>query len=125
MLRLDCPWCGPRDVGEFSYGSEAHIARPVNPAEVSDAAWADYLFMKTNPKGLMRERWVHAHGCRRWFNVVRHTVTDQVLAVYAMGAKGPGDTALLKRVGIADAPRVGPGEGLVAGVEAAPEDGGS
>ena len=31
MLLIDCPWCGPRDECEFSYGGEAHIKRPENP----------------------------------------------------------------------------------------------
>lgn len=41
--------------------------------------------MRTNPKGAHRERWVHSHGCRRWFNVERHTVTNQILRVYPIG----------------------------------------
>lgn len=85
MIYLTCPYCGPRDVTEFRYGSDAHIARPKQPGALGDRDWADYLFMKDNPKGLMRERWMHAHGCRRWFNAVRNTVTDEVVAVYRMG----------------------------------------
>ncbi|MGH8639362.1 MAG: sarcosine oxidase subunit delta, partial [Burkholderiales bacterium] len=68
MLRIACPWCGPRDEIEFGYGGEAHIALPPAAEQLPDAAWADYLFMRTNPKGRHRERWVHTHGCRRWFN---------------------------------------------------------
>jgi heterotetrameric sarcosine oxidase delta subunit len=84
-MLISCPWCGPRDESEFSCGGEAHISRPQDPAAMSDAAWADYLFARRNPKGLHRERWVHAHGCRRWFNVERDTVSHKILRVYAMG----------------------------------------
>jgi len=28
MLLIPCPWCGPRNEMEFSYGHEGHIARP-------------------------------------------------------------------------------------------------
>jgi sarcosine oxidase, subunit delta len=91
MLLIHCPWCGPRDEIEFRCGGEAHIARPKDPDAISDAAWADYLFMRANPKGLHRERWIHAMGCRRWFNVLRHTVTHQILAVYRMGEPPPSD----------------------------------
>jgi sarcosine oxidase, subunit delta len=35
------------------------------------------------------ERWNHAHGCQRWFNVARDTVSDEILAVYAMGEAPP------------------------------------
>ena len=89
MLLIDCPWCGPRSEDEFSYGGEAHIVRPVAPEAESDAQWADYLFMRTNRKGLNLERWVHTHGCRRWFNVARDTVTHRIEAVYGMGEAPP------------------------------------
>lgn len=89
MLKIDCPWCGARDEIEFSYGGEAHIARPQDPAALDDAQWADFLFMRANTKGLFRERWVHSQGCRRWFNAVRDTLSHEFLAVYKPGEKGP------------------------------------
>ena len=85
MLLIPCPWCGPRDETEFHCGGEAHRTRPPDPGALDDAAWGGYLFLRCNPKGLQRERWVHRHGCRRWFNVVRHTVNHQIIAVYTMG----------------------------------------
>ncbi|HXZ60137.1 MAG TPA: sarcosine oxidase subunit delta [Steroidobacteraceae bacterium] len=87
MMLLNCPWCGARDEWEFVCGGTSHIARPALTA--SDAAWGEYLFFRDNPKGLHRERWRHAHGCGQWFNVVRHTVTHQVVSVYAMGEAQP------------------------------------
>ena len=87
MLLIDCPWCGPRDETEFSYGGEAHIARPTDTDKLSDEAWANYVFLRSNPKGVHRERWFHAHGCRRWFNLARHTVSHEILAVYKMGER--------------------------------------
>ncbi len=89
MLQIPCPWCGPRDQSEFSYGGEAHIDRPADPASLSDEEWADYLFMRTNTKGLHAEQWLHAHGCRRWFNVLRDTVNYRIHAVYKMGEQAP------------------------------------
>ncbi len=89
MLSIPCPWCGARDETEFSYGGEAHIERPLEPAAMSDDQWADYLFLRTNPKGRHLERWVHSQGCRRWFNVERHTVSHEITAVYAMGKPPP------------------------------------
>ncbi len=89
MMRIECPWCGGRDETEFHYGGEAHIARPQDPDALSDEAWADYLFMRANPRGVHAERWMHAQGCRRWFNALRHTVSHEVAAVYPMGAPRP------------------------------------
>ncbi len=77
MLLITCPWCGERDQSEFSYGGEAHIARPANSHELSDEQWAEFVFMRNNPKGIFNERWMHAAGCRRWFNAVRDTSNDR------------------------------------------------
>ena len=90
MLQIPCPWCGARDESEFSYGGEAHIVRPPDPGAVSDEAWADYLFMRSNPKGRCLEQWCHSHGCRRWFNVARDTVSYRINAVYRLGEAAPG-----------------------------------
>jgi sarcosine oxidase subunit delta len=89
MLLIPCPYCGPRSEEEFSYGNEAHIARPEEPDRLSDAEWAEYVFMRSNTKGVFLERWLHAQGCRRWFNVARDTVSYDILAVYEMGAPPP------------------------------------
>ena len=80
MLLIACPWCGIRPENEFHYAGEAHIVRPAEPASVGDAAWAEFLYMRSNPKGLHRERWRHQHGCGRFFNAVRDTVTDHIAA---------------------------------------------
>jgi len=75
MLLLTCPWCGPRDETEFHYGGQAGVAYPADPMALSDEQWAEYVFMRDNPKGWFAERWFHTTGCRRWFTVERHTVT--------------------------------------------------
>ncbi len=89
MLLIACPWCGPRDEIEFSCGGQSHIARPEPSDQVSDGAWTDYLFTRVNPKGVHLERWVHAFGCRRWFNIARDTVSHEIKAVYRMGEAPP------------------------------------
>jgi heterotetrameric sarcosine oxidase delta subunit len=89
VLLITCPWCGPRDEVEFRYGGQAHIAYPGQPAQLSDPDWARYVFMRSNPKGPFRERWRHSAGCRRWFNVVRDTSTNKIMAVYRLGEQPP------------------------------------
>jgi len=90
MLLIPCPWCGPRDESEFSYGGEAHIVRPLEPEKASDAEWADYLFMSKNPLGSHLEQWCHTAGCRRWFNAQRDTVSYEFGAVYKVGESPTG-----------------------------------
>lgn len=87
MLRIPCPFCGLADEAEFTFGGPAHLTRP--PFDVTDVEWTEYLFNRENPKGVHYERWRHRDGCGRWFNVARHTVTHEVLAVYRMGDRKP------------------------------------
>ena len=89
MLLIPCPWCGPRDEIEFRYGGQAGVAYPSDPDALTDAEWAEYLFMRENPKGDWTERWFHVAGCRRWFDVGRSTATNEFRRPSA--GKGPGD----------------------------------
>ncbi len=90
MLLIRCPYCEmDRPEIEFRYAGEAHIARPRDPAAQSDADWAAYLYMRSNPKGLHLERWHHVFGCARFFNVARDTVSDRILATYKAGEQKP------------------------------------
>jgi sarcosine oxidase subunit delta len=94
MLLIECPWCGQRDETEFNCVGEAHIVRPLETGKLSDEKWADYLFMRKNPKGAHREQWLHSAGCRRYFNAERDTVTYQISATYKIGEKPPGEGKL-------------------------------
>lgn len=89
MLLIDCPYCGERPEIEFHCGGEAHIARPSSPAEVPDQEWAEFLFYRANSKGVVAERWNHVHGCQRWFNALRNSLSDKILATYEMGTPRP------------------------------------
>lgn len=86
MLFIHCPHCGPRPEDEFGYGGQAHVAYPEDPYALSDREWAEYLFYRDNPKGAYRERWVHAAGCRKWFNAVRDTRTYEISETYLAAA---------------------------------------
>jgi len=87
MMRIPCICCGPRDENEFVCGGTSHIERPA--LEAGDETWGSYLFFRDNPKGIHLERWRHVQGCGRWFNLVRNTVTHEVLSVYAMTEAPP------------------------------------
>ena len=89
MLLITCPYCGPRAETEFRWGGEAHIARPADPVALSDEAWGDFLYTRSNSKGVLAERWLHAHGCGRWFNALRDTASDRFLATYRAGEPRP------------------------------------
>jgi sarcosine oxidase, subunit delta len=73
MLLIDCPYCG--------------MARP------SDEEWTNFLYFRSNPKGVLAERWRHAHGCGRFFNCLRDTLSDRILATYKAGEPRPDGAA--------------------------------
>lgn len=85
MMLISCPWCGPRDETEFHYGGQANVRYPETPNEVSDEAWAHFLFFRDNPRGCFTERWSHSSGCRRWFIVRRDTRTNHIEATHQIG----------------------------------------
>jgi sarcosine oxidase, subunit delta len=79
MILIRCPYCHEqRTEEELTYGGEADIARAAEPESVSDQQWAEYLFMRSNPKGLLAEQWCCAFGCGQWFKVHRDLVTHQI-----------------------------------------------
>jgi sarcosine oxidase subunit delta len=88
MMLLKCPHCGARDVTEFTYGG-AGPARPLNPADSDDSQWADYVYMRDNPRGPHDELWQHSAGCRRWIAVRRNTLTHDVIATAKPGELPP------------------------------------
>ena len=88
MLLIHCPVCGmDRPELEFRHAGQAHVARPVDPHGATDAEWSAYLYLRDNTKGLHAERWRHTHGCGRFFNALRHTVTDVLAATYRVGER--------------------------------------
>ena len=85
MFQIECPHCGKREMGEFSYGGEANLARPA-PEKADDIVdWAGYLFLRSNKRGIHIERWFHVFGCRKWFNVARHTITNEIFDTSLLG----------------------------------------
>ena len=86
---ISCPYCGPRDYTEFNYGGDANVRRPADPDGVTDEQWAQYVYLRDNPRGLHDELWQHSAGCRRWIAVRRNTYTHDVIAGEPPGALPP------------------------------------
>ncbi len=80
MLRIACPFCGPRDHAEFSYEGDATVLWPALGDE-DRAAWHRAVFLRRNPAGPHREYWQHSQGCRMWLEVERDTCTHEILSV--------------------------------------------
>lgn len=76
-MRLICPVCGERDRREFYYQGEAGmLERPAADAPV--AQWHDYLHLRDNIAGRVRDLWYHEAGCGSWLIVERDTRTHEI-----------------------------------------------
>ncbi len=80
-MRLACPYCGPRDLREFSILGDASGTRPDAATPDAPRTFHDYAYLRDNPAGEAREFWYHANGCRRWLVVTRDTRTHAISSV--------------------------------------------
>lgn len=97
MLLIRCPYCEEeRPELEFRNAGEAHIARSSSIATESDEDFEKFFFIRSNPKGIIFERWRHVHGCARFFNAVRDTVTDKFVMTYKAGEPKPDLAKIMK-----------------------------
>ncbi|HUF87129.1 MAG TPA: sarcosine oxidase subunit delta [Thermohalobaculum sp.] len=90
MLRIPCPFCGPRDETEFSYEGDASVTYPALDAPEED--WFEAVFLRDNPRGPHTELWHHANGCRAFLVVERDTLSHEIRS--ARLAHGPTREAL-------------------------------
>lgn len=70
-MRINCPYCGSRDLREFTFLGEA--------CEAGDPFEAVYL--RDNPMGRSRGWWFHYHGCRSWLLIERDNRTHEIFSV--------------------------------------------
>lgn len=82
MKVMICPLNGPRNISEFVYGGEV-VAEP-DPNRCSDAEWTDYVFLKNNEAGIVREWWYHVPTAY-WFIAERNTVSEEIVRTYPAG----------------------------------------
>lgn len=79
---INHPLLGPRDAAEFVYkGDAAMLARPDWQSENAASEFHDYLHLRDNIAGEMRELWFHEQGDRSWLVVTRNTRTHEITKV--------------------------------------------
>ncbi|TIS54679.1 sarcosine oxidase subunit delta [Mesorhizobium sp.] len=78
-MRIVCPFCGERELGEFTYLGDAKPVRPA--ASASEDEVFDYVYLRDNVAGQMSEYWYHGGGCRAWLKITRNTLTHEISAV--------------------------------------------
>ncbi len=78
---IPCPYCGPRDLSEFTYQGDARRTRP-DPTSSDETAWHAWVYVRSNPAGWHREYWQHSGGCRAHLVVHRNTLTHEIGEVH-------------------------------------------
>ncbi|WP_274628475.1 sarcosine oxidase subunit delta [Arvimicrobium flavum] len=79
-MLITCPYCGPRDVSEYTYQGDGNRTRP-EPASTDQEAWNAYVYDRVNIAGAHHEIWQHSGGCRAHLAVVRSTTTHKIASV--------------------------------------------
>jgi sarcosine oxidase subunit delta len=76
MNRLECPFCGPRELEEFVF----HKTLP-------EAGASEYaaVYERVNRIDDSLEHWQHLRGCRAWLRVRRNPSTGEVHEVELLG----------------------------------------
>ena len=90
-MRIACPYCGLREIGEFSYLGDAAPQRPA--AGASEDAFFDFVYLRDNIAGEMSEYWYHGGGCRSWLKVARNTLTHEISSVEPAAGAGAAKVA--------------------------------
>lgn len=80
-MRIQCPFCGERDHGEFTYRGDADAQRPDPAAPDALSLFVEAVHLRTNPAGEHAELWYHSSGCRSWLRVVRDTRSHEIKSV--------------------------------------------
>jgi heterotetrameric sarcosine oxidase delta subunit len=80
-MRIECPFCGERDLAEFTYFGDAGFRRPPPEAAEVTSRYYEALYLRENPAGPHQELWYHGSGCHSWLEVTRDTRTHEILAV--------------------------------------------
>ena len=76
MKVINCPLNGPRNAQEFFCAGEV---KREPPQDAAIDAWADYVFLEDNTKGVVHEWWCHV-ASSYWFIVTRDTATEEFIA---------------------------------------------
>jgi heterotetrameric sarcosine oxidase delta subunit len=80
-VRIVCPYCGERGNEEFTYQGDASPTRPDPAGADATQKFAEYVYLRDNPRGPQRELWYHAAGCHSWLVVTRNTISHEITHV--------------------------------------------
>jgi heterotetrameric sarcosine oxidase delta subunit len=75
VILIQCPHCGPRVSGEFTFLGDRRVAPATGAVDIAE--WRRYLYLDPNRPDWTDEAWIHSHGCNRIVAVRRHRLTNE------------------------------------------------
>ena len=80
MSLFTCPFCGPRNLEEFSF----HKTLP-------NVAGGEFkqVYLRRDTPTLSDEHWQHRYGCRAWLRVRRNPSSGEVLEIELLTGTKP------------------------------------
>ena len=81
MTRLDCPFCGPRELREFEFHKTVPVA--------GRAGEFEQTYLRVADPQLSIEHWQHTGGCRAWLLVQRNPSSGATLTVELLAGDAP------------------------------------
>jgi sarcosine oxidase subunit delta len=88
-MRIPCPFCGERDLTEFTYLGDANFRRPDPAGGNASETFYQAVYLRDNPAGPHDELWYHGAGCRTWLRITRNTRTHIILAAQLARTEAP------------------------------------
>lgn len=79
MKIISCPFNGPRNIQEFTFGGDV-ADEPLPSASLDE--WANYVFYDENRKAIVDEWWYHVPS-GHWIIVRRDRGTDEIVDTFA------------------------------------------
>ena len=74
-----------KSASSLASATPRRCALPPTPRE---DAFYDYVYLRDNIAGEMREYWYHGSGCRAWLKVARNTLTHEISSVEPAAGAG-------------------------------------
>jgi sarcosine oxidase subunit delta len=84
-MLITCPYCGPRDVSEFTYQGDGNRVRPIRCRRYRGLE--QYIYDRVNIAGDQNEIWQHSGGCRSHLVIVRNADTQGLQCSHGAGEK--------------------------------------
>jgi heterotetrameric sarcosine oxidase delta subunit len=80
MTALACPFCGPRELGEFEF---------LKTLPNADSREFSRIYERIDLPSRSVELWQHVGGCRAWLQAQRNPSSGEIYEILLLGQRRP------------------------------------